>query len=47
VEEDVRIYWLTLRKRGDTGNWKRRYKIVLCGEHALEEPIVLSYDITE
>jgi hypothetical protein len=47
VEEGVRVYWMTLRKRGDTGNWKRWYKIALSGEHALEEPMDLSYDITE
>jgi len=47
VEEDVRIYWMTLRKRGDTGNWYRRYKIALCGEFALEEPMDLSYGITD
>jgi len=22
-EEDVGSYWMTLRKRGNTGNWKR------------------------
>jgi hypothetical protein len=41
MEEEVRNYWMTLRKRGDNGNWKRRYKIVLCGQHALEEPLDL------
>jgi len=29
----------TIRKREDTGNWKRKHWIVLCGELALEEAV--------
>jgi len=35
-EEDVRSYWINLRKREDIGHWKRRHWIALCGELALE-----------
>jgi len=33
---------ITLRKRKDTGNWKRKHYITLCGELALEEAMDLS-----
>ena len=35
-EEDVSIDWMTLRKREDTRNWKRKHQIALCGELDLE-----------
>jgi len=33
----VSSYWMTLRKREDTGNRKRKYYIAHCGELALED----------
>ena len=35
-KEDVSSYWLTLRKLEDAGNWKRKHKIALYEELALE-----------
>jgi len=46
-EEGVSSYWMTLRKKKDTGNWKRKHYIALCGELALEETMDMSYDTTE
>jgi len=31
-EEDVSSYWMDLRKREDTDNWKKKHSTVLCGE---------------
>ena len=36
-EKDVSSYWITLRKRENTVNWKRKHYIALCGELVLEE----------
>jgi hypothetical protein len=36
-EEYVSRYWMTLKKRKDTGNLKRKPWIALCGEIAVEE----------
>jgi len=36
-EEDVSSYWMTSRKREDTGNWKRVHSIALCGELSSED----------
>jgi len=33
---------MILRKRGETGNLKRKHQIALCGELALEETVELS-----
>ena len=41
-EEDVNSYWLTVRKRQDTGNRKRKHQITPCGEFGFEESVVLS-----
>ena len=41
-EEDVSNYWMTLRKREDNGNSKRKHQIALSGELALEEAMGLS-----
>ena len=35
-EEYVSSYWMALRKRQDTGNWKRKHCITFCGKLALE-----------
>jgi hypothetical protein len=43
-EEDVSSYWIILRKRGDTGNWKKDHQIAAFGELALEGAMDLSYD---
>jgi len=32
---------MTLRKREDTGNWKRKHWITLCAEFALENAVDL------
>jgi hypothetical protein len=34
--EDVKSYWIILRKRKDTGSWKQKLWIALCGQLALE-----------
>jgi hypothetical protein len=44
VEEDVISYWMTVRKRGDTGNRKKSHQIALCAELALNEAMDLSRD---
>jgi hypothetical protein len=31
-EEDVSSYWVTLREREDTGNWKRKPYIAVYGD---------------
>jgi hypothetical protein len=36
-EKDVSSYWMTLRKRQDTGNLKRKHYIALSVERALED----------
>ena len=36
-EEDVSRYWVTVRKREDTVDRKRKHCIALCGEFALDE----------
>ena len=41
-EEEVSSYWMTLKKRGDTGNWNRKHWIALHGELAWEEAMDLS-----
>jgi hypothetical protein len=33
---------MTLRKREDTGNWKKKHWIALCAEFALEKAMDLS-----
>jgi hypothetical protein len=43
-EEDVSSYWAILREREDTGNWKRKHYVALCGELVLEEAMDLSSD---
>jgi hypothetical protein len=35
-KEDVSIYWIALRKREGTGNWKRYQYIARCGERTVE-----------
>ena len=40
-EEDITSFWMALRKGEDTGNRKRKYQKVLCGELALEEVVDL------
>ena len=35
-EEDVSSYWMTLRKREDTGSVNMEHQIALCGQLALE-----------
>jgi hypothetical protein len=42
--ESVSSYWMTLRKRKNTGNWKRKHWLPLSGERALEEPMDLLQD---
>jgi len=44
VDEDVGSYRLTLRKREDTGNWKRKHQIMRCGELVVEGAMDLSWD---
>jgi hypothetical protein len=34
--KDISSYWMTLRKREDTGNRKRKHYIALCEELPLE-----------
>ena len=41
-EEDVKSYWMNLRKTEDTENWKRKYQIAFGGELALEVAMGLS-----
>jgi hypothetical protein len=41
MEEDVSSYWMSLRKRKDTVNLKRKRLIALCGELAVEEAMGL------
>jgi hypothetical protein len=41
-EEEVNSYWMALRKREDTVNWKSKHYISLAGELALEETLDLS-----
>jgi hypothetical protein len=41
-EEDVSSYWMTLRKRECTGNWKGKHKMAVSAELALEEAMDLS-----
>jgi hypothetical protein len=36
-EEDVSSNWVTLIRREDTGYWKRKHYIALCGKFALDE----------
>jgi len=43
-EEDVSSYWMALRKREVTENWKRKACIALLGELALTEALVVSED---
>jgi hypothetical protein len=40
-EEEVLSYWITLRKREDTGKWKRKHYNALCEILALEETMDL------
>jgi hypothetical protein len=41
-EKEVSSYWMNLRKKENTGNWKKKHQIALCGELALEEIVDLS-----
>ena len=41
-EEDVGTYCTILRKREDTGNWKKWHQIALCGEFDVEMAVDLS-----
>ena len=43
-KEDVSSYWMTLRKRQDTGSWKRKHRIALRWELTLEEAVDVSSD---
>ena len=45
--EDVSGYWMTLRRKEDTGNWKRKQSFELCGELISEEDRDLSLDILQ
>ena len=36
-EENVNSYWVTLRKRENSGNWKMKQQIAPCGELALKQ----------
>ena len=47
VEEDVSSYLIALRKREDTGIWKRKHYIPFNGELGLEENANLSQDIVQ
>ena len=40
----LRSNWITIRKIKDTGNWKRKHWIALCGVLTLEEVMDLSQD---
>jgi hypothetical protein len=40
-EQEVSMYWMNLRIWEVAGNWKRKHRIVLCGEFALEEAMDL------
>jgi hypothetical protein len=40
-EEEVSRWWITLRKREDTGHLKKKHQITLCGELSLEEAVGL------
>jgi len=42
-EKDVGSCWVTLRKRDDNGNWKRKHQIAQYGELAWEKAANLSY----
>jgi len=42
-EKDVSSYWMNVRKREDTGNWKRKHYIVIWGIR-LEDTMDLSLD---
>jgi len=41
-EEDVSIYWMTVRQREDTGNWRRKHLVEMFREIVLEEAMDLS-----
>ena len=41
-EEDVSSYWITFRKREDTGNLRTKRQFAHCVELTLEEIMVLS-----
>ena len=41
-EEGVSSYFMTLRKRKDTGNGKEKRQVVLCEELSMEEATSLS-----
>jgi hypothetical protein len=41
-EEDVSSYLMTLRKREDARNWKRKHWIALFGELSVEKDVDLS-----
>jgi hypothetical protein len=41
-EEDVSSYCMALRKREDTGTWKRKQQIAISGELDLKEVMDLS-----
>ena len=47
AEEGVSSYWMTLTKREDIGNRKRKQSIELWGELTLEEARDLSWDIQQ
>lgn len=38
-EEDIRSYWMTVRKREDIVNWNSKHQISLCEELDLEEAV--------
>jgi uncharacterized protein YhhL (DUF1145 family) len=40
----VRSCWTTLKKKEDTGSWRRKLRIALFGELGLEEATDLSQD---
>lgn len=41
-KKEVSSLFMTLRKRKNTGNWKRKHYIPLCGEFAIENVLDLS-----
>ena len=43
-EEDVSSCWMSLRKREDTGSWKKKQWITLGGELSFEEAVEMSQD---
>jgi len=43
-EEEVSGYWMTLRKRENTVNWKGKLHVWLSGKLALEEALNLLWD---